>query len=72
MNFESNKGNLEHIFKLLKLQSFSTAENWSDRVQARFYEQFINSLPRVVSDYLEGLSVLDKSFESAESIIENL
>lgn len=72
MSFQSNKTYLESAFDVLKQQSASTFENWDDPIQRRFYEQFINSLPKEVHAYLIELSKIDKSFEKAEQTINNL
>lgn len=72
MSFQSNKTYLESAFDVLKQQSASTFESWDDPVQRRFYEQFINSLPKEVHAYLIELSKIDKSFEKAEQTINNL
>lgn len=72
MSFQSDKANLESAFDVLKQQSASTFENWDDPVQRRFYEQFINSLPKEFQAYITELSKLDKSFEKAEQTIKGL
>lgn len=72
MSFQSDKVNLEGAFAVLKQQSASTFENWDDPIQRRFYEQFINSLPKEFHAYLTELSKLDKSFEKAEQAINGL
>lgn len=72
MSFQSNKSDLENSFDVLKQQSSSTSENWDDPVQRRFYEQFINSLPKEFHAYITELSKLDKSFENAEQSINSL
>ena len=72
MSFQSNKLDLENSFDVLKQQSSSTSENWDDPVQRRFYEQFINSLPKEFNAYITELSKLDKSFHNAEQSINNL
>lgn len=72
MSFQSNKANLESEFDVLKQQSASTFENWDDPVQRRFYEQFINSLPKEFYSFITELLKLDKSFEKAEQTINGL
>jgi hypothetical protein len=72
MSFQSNRTYLESAFDVLKQQSASTFESWDDPVQRRFYEQFINSLPKEVHAYLIELSKIDKSFEKAEQQISIL
>jgi hypothetical protein len=72
MNFQGDKANIESAFDVLKQQSATTFENWDDPVQRRFYEQFINFLPRDVLTYLTELSKIDKSFDRAEQIINTL
>lgn len=72
MSFQSNKFELENSFDVLKQQSTSTSANWDDPVQRRFYEQFIDSLPKEFYAYITELYKLDKSFENAEQSIKNL
>ena len=72
MSFESDISHLENAFAALRAQSSSTNENWVDPVQERFYEQFINPLPKLFSEYINELSKLDKSFETVEQNISNL
>ena len=72
MSFQVDKNRLESKFEVLKQQSASTFENWEDPVQRRFYEQFINTLPKEFKTYIDELSKLDKTFERAENIIDNL
>ena len=72
MSFQSDKTSLESIFDVLKQQVASTFENWDDPVQRKFYEQFINILPKEFYAYITELSKLDKSFEKAEQTINNL
>ena len=72
MSFHSYRTYLENAFDVLQQQSASTIENWEDPVQRRFYEQFINSLPKEIHAYLTELTKLDKSFEKAEQAINNL
>jgi len=72
MSFQSDKLKLENEFSVLKQQASSTMENWDDQVQRRFYEQFINSLPKEFFAYINELNNLDKSFEFAEEKINNL
>lgn len=72
MSFQSNKADLENTFAVLKQQAASTHENWNDAVQRRFYEQFIDSLPKDACAFLSELSKLDKLFEKAEQTINNL
>jgi len=72
MSFQSDKSKLESEFDVLKQQASSTFEDWDDPVQRRFYEQFINSLPRDFFSFIHELNKLDKSFESAEQQIYKL
>jgi len=72
MSFQSNRTYIESAFDVLKQQSVSTSENWDDPVQRRYYEQFINFLPKEVHTYLTELSKIDKSFEKVEQTINNL
>ena len=72
MSFQPDISQLESSFDVLKQQASSTFENWDDPIQRRFYEQFINSLPKEVLAYINELNKLDKSFETAEQHINNL
>ena len=72
MNFQSEKTQLETEFDVLNQQISETSENWDDPVQRRFYEQFINSLPKQFHAYIEELNKMDKTFEKAEENIQNL
>ena len=72
MSFQNNKTILENAFNVLKQQSASTAENWNDQVQRKFYDQFIDSFPKEFHAFLSELSKLDKSFENAEQVISSL
>jgi|GEM_PF-3081684 len=72
MSFQSDKSKLENEFDVLKQQASSTVESWDDPVQRRFYEQFVNSLPKEFHTYINELVKLDKSFEKAEQTINNL
>jgi len=72
MSFQPNKSQLESSYDVLKQQASSTLENWDDPIQRRFYEQFVNSLPRDLLAFVAELNKLDKSFESAEQQINNL
>ena len=72
MSFQSDKSKLESEFDVLKQQASSTVESWDDQVQRRFYEQFVNSLPKDFFAFINELNKLDKSFESAEQQINNL
>ena len=72
MSFQSDKSKLESEFDVLKQQASSTVESWDDPVQRRFYEQFVNSLPKDFFAFINELNKLDKSFESAEQQINNL
>lgn len=72
MSFQPDKSQLESSFDVLKQQASQTNEAWKDSVQERFYEQFINSLPRDFRIYIDKLNKLDKSFETAELNINSL
>ncbi len=72
MSFQLQKTHLENIFKILQQQSESTAESWNDPVQRRFYEEFINSLPKEFIAYINELTRIGKSFEQAEQHISRL
>jgi len=72
MSFQSDKSKLKSEFDVLKQQASSTFESWDDPVQRRFYEQFVNSLPKEFYAYINELAKLDKSFEKAEQTINNL
>ena len=71
MSFQPDKSQLENTFIVLKQQVHQTSEAWKDSVQERFYEQFINSLPKEFLAYINELNKLDKSFETAEQHISN-
>ena len=49
-----------------RVATVSTTESWKASVHERFYEQFVNSLPKEVDNYLKELNKLDKSFNSAD------
>jgi len=72
MSFQPDKLKLENDFDVLKQQASSTSENWDDSVQRRFYEQFIDSLPKQFKAYIDELNKLDRAFDSAEQRISNL
>ena len=72
MSFQPDKSQLKSSFDVLKQQASSTFENWDDPIQRRFYEQFINSLPKEFLTYINELNKLDKSFETAEQHINDL
>lgn len=72
MSFQPDKSQLESSFDVLKQQASSSSEDWSDPVQRRFYEQFINPLPKLFLEYINDLNKLDKSFETAEQNISSL
>ncbi|MEI8203260.1 MAG: hypothetical protein WCH34_09630, partial [Bacteroidota bacterium] len=63
---------LKEDFSVLNNQTLETSEHWNDSVQRRFYEQFINSLPKEFQSYINELDRLDKIFESAEHKINSL
>jgi hypothetical protein len=72
MSFQGDKTHLESVFNVLKQQASSTSENWKDSVQTRFYEQYLNQLPKEFLTFTNELNKLDKSFEKAESTINDL
>jgi hypothetical protein len=72
MSFQPDKSKLENEFDVLKQQASSTCESWDDPVQRRFYEQFVNSLPKEFVVYTNAINKLDKLFETAEQHINNL
>ena len=72
MVFQADKSQLENAFDVLKQQAASTFDNWDDPVQRRFYEQFINALPKEFFAFINELNNLDRSFELAEERINNL
>jgi len=72
MNFQIDKSKLENDFAILKQQANQTNEAWKDSVQERFYDQFINSLPKEFNNYINALNKLDKLFDSAEHKISDL
>jgi hypothetical protein len=72
MSFQPDKSQLESSFDVLNQQASSTFENWDDPIQRRFYEQFINSLPKEFWTYINELNKLDKLFETSELYINDL
>ena len=72
MSFQPDKLRLENEFEVLKQQSSSTSENWDDSVRRRFYDQFIDSLPKQFMAYINELNKLDGAFESSERNISEL
>lgn len=72
MSLQQNLAEIENILAVLKQQSISTSNNWNDPVQVKFYEQFIDSLPNEVINYIKSLDNLNKEFESTERIINDL
>jgi hypothetical protein len=72
MSFQPDKSQLENAFAIIKQQASQTNEAWIDSVQERFYEQFINSLPKEFFTYINELNRLDKSFDTAEQHINDL
>jgi hypothetical protein len=72
MNFQSDQHQLERAFDVLKQQTYETSENWKDSVQKRFYDQFIDTLPKEFSNYINSLIKLDKSFETSKHHIDSL
>ena len=59
-------------FSVLKQQGVSTSENWNDSVQKKFYEQFIDYLPKKFNNYIKSLDKLDKTFKLSERVIDEL
>jgi len=72
VSFYSEKSKLESEFNILNLQATSTNESWNDLVQNRFYEQFINGLPKDFNSFINELVKLEQSFEKAENTINGL
>jgi len=72
MSLQPDISQLQSGFAVLKQQAASTSESWNDSVQQRFYEQFINSLPKEFMNFLNELNKLDNSFEKAEQTINGL
>lgn len=72
MSFQAEKSQLESAFVVLKQRAGSAAESWNDPVQKRFYEQFIETLPKEFTVFIDALNRLDKAFEAAEQRIGNL
>jgi hypothetical protein len=71
MNFRPDIEILENEFGVLNQQVALTSENWTDLVQIRFYEQFINTIPKEAIAFMNSLEELSLSFENAErNIIE--
>ncbi len=63
---------LENEFSILQKQASETSEIWTDTVQKRYYDQFINNLPKEFEIYNIELRNLDLTIETAEQAIENL
>jgi len=72
MNFKDNKESLESAFGVLKHQISSTTENWKDKVQERYYKEYLDDLPKEFRIYIEALDKLEQSFKNAEDEINNL
>ena len=72
MSFQLDKSQLENEFAVLNNQASLTNEEWKDSVQERFYEQFINSLPKEFLAYIKELNKLDQIFEKTEQRIAEL
>ena len=72
MSFQPDKSQLENAFAVLNQQASLTNEEWKDSVQERFYEQFINSLPKEFFAFIKELDKLDKTFERAVQSINEL
>lgn len=72
MSFQPDKSHLENVIAVLNNQAAQTNEEWKDSVQERFYEQFINSLPKEFFAYIKELDKLDHIFEKTERSINEL
>jgi hypothetical protein len=72
MSFQLDKSQLENAFAVLNNQASQTNEEWKDSVQERFYDQFINSLPKEFFSYIQELNKLDQIFENTEQMISEL
>jgi len=72
MSLQPKISEIKSDFSVLKQQGVSTSENWNDSVQNKFYEQFIDSLPKEFNNYIKSLNHLDKKFESSERLIDEL
>jgi hypothetical protein len=72
MSFQADISQLESAFIGLKQRTGATTESWNDQVQKRFYEQFIDTLPKEFAAFTDALNRLDKILEVAEQRIRSL
>lgn len=72
MSFQINMAGFKISAEILNQQAAATKENWNDPVQRRFYNEFIDTLPAELMNYLNALNRLDSGFENAERLIEGL
>jgi hypothetical protein len=72
MSLQVEKQQLENEFSILSQQASQTSEAWNDPVQRRFYDQFINNMPKEFAHFINELHKLDTSFENAERVIASL
>jgi len=72
MSFQPEIANLKNEYDFLNQQASATKEGWNDLVQRRFYQEFIDSLPKEFNTYINELTKLDNSFITAEKNIYNL
>ena len=72
MSLQPKISEIKSDFSVLKQEGVSTSENWNDSVQNKFYEQFIDSLPKEFNNYIKSLDKLDKTFELSERVIDEL
>ena len=72
MSFQANISQLANSFVVLKQQVSQTNEAWQDPVQERFFEQFLNWLPKEFESIISELEKLNNSFERAEQNIKEI
>lgn len=62
MNFSSHISDLENELLRFKRQQDITKALWNDKVQQRFYSEFVEDIPKEFNRYIEELEALDKIF----------
>lgn len=72
MNFQLEIVHLTEVYSVLKRQADSTKGKWTDSVQKRFYEQYLDSLDKEFQNHLSELQKLDATFNKAEQMINVL
>lgn len=70
--FGSEKTFIEDSYSLLKVQSITTNEYWKDRVQERYYGEYINPIQNEVLTFINSLSQLDRVLVNTLNDIERL